>query len=61
MTRTTGWLLVSLSAILISPAGPLSAQERGELRAEALFKQGNEAYSKGDFAAAEKAYRDIVG
>jgi len=61
MMRTAGWLLVSLSAILIAPSGTLSAQEPGGLRAEALFKQGNEAYSKGDFAAAEKAYRGIVG
>ena len=61
MTRRLRWLFLALSAMLLASSGSLSAQQSGEWRAESLFKQGNEAYSKGDFNAAEKAYRDIVG
>lgn len=58
MTRLAGCLFLALTATLI--AAPAAAQERSELQADALFKAGNEAYSKGDFAAAQKAYREIV-
>jgi tetratricopeptide (TPR) repeat protein len=58
VTRLVGCLFLALSATLI--ATPAAAQERGELLSGALFKAGNEAYSKGDFAAAQKAYRGIV-
>ncbi|MCI0656681.1 MAG: tetratricopeptide repeat protein, partial [Acidobacteria bacterium] len=51
-------LFLALTATLF--ATPPAAQERGELLPETLFKTGNEAYSKGDFAAAQKAYRGIV-
>jgi tetratricopeptide (TPR) repeat protein len=49
-----------LAAWLADPRAALLAQEQGSPGAESLFQQGNEAYSKGDFAAAQKAYNGIV-
>jgi tetratricopeptide (TPR) repeat protein len=60
MRRSFASLLLALAALLVAPGAALSAQEQGNPGAESLFQQGNEAYSKGDFAAAEKAYTGIV-
>jgi tetratricopeptide (TPR) repeat protein len=53
------WLLLAWWALLLAPAASL-AQEGSGVGAEPLFNQGNEAYSKGDFAAAQKAYQEII-
>lgn len=60
MKRAALSLLLGLAVVWLAPQAAWPAQEPGAARAEALFSQGNEAYSKGDFDAAEKAYRGIV-
>ena len=60
MKLPTGALLLALMAMLMSAPAALPAEDPGAPGAEALFHQGNEAYSKGNFDAAEKAYRGIV-
>jgi tetratricopeptide (TPR) repeat protein len=61
MTRRLALLPLALVAALLSGAHTAwSAQERAATAAEALFNQGNEAYSKGDFDAAEKAYHGVM-
>ena len=46
-----------LAGVLLLAARAAGAQEGS---AQALMDRGNEAYSKADFAAAEKAYREIL-
>ncbi|HEU5182343.1 MAG TPA: tetratricopeptide repeat protein [Candidatus Polarisedimenticolia bacterium] len=48
-----------LAALLMLPVS-IRAQARLASTPETLFRQGNEAYSKGDFATAQKAYEEIL-
>ena len=58
LPRCAGSLLAALLLAAAPAAVPPSVPLAGT--PEALFRQGNEAYSKGDYATAQRAYEEIL-
>jgi len=60
MSRRPARALAGLAAVLLGGLLAARGARAQEASARALLDRGNEAYAKGDFASAEKAYREIL-